>query len=183
MSLATKFSHSLSFLQPYLLPVTVRLGEANCNSWCGNIWVKIWSWEYKIDSEKRGFTQKSAQLIGAVGSSQHVHKCREVEVFPQSSLFDLGMWDPVTTVRKIYLRNFETDIRICCLKQYSLKFAEIVKIPVSSNGIYFPFKCMGWFLMCSCVQLSLLNSVHVDPPLKGQGLVFKAKDFDSRIKF
>uniref|UniRef100_A0A8C5TTK6 Putative WW-binding domain-containing protein n=2 Tax=Malurus TaxID=55806 RepID=A0A8C5TTK6_9PASS len=37
----------------------------------------------------------------------------------------------------MHLGNFETDIRICCLKQYCLKFAVIVKIPVSFNVTYF----------------------------------------------
>lgn len=39
-----------------------------------------------------------------------------MKIFFTQSLFDLGTFDLVTTVRKMYLRNFETDIRICWFK-------------------------------------------------------------------
>lgn len=50
-----------------------------------------------------------------------------------------------------------------------------VKITVSSNGSYFPFDCVDWFVMCNCQ-----SPQHEDPPLKGQSKsMFKTKDFDS----
>lgn len=72
--------------------------------------------------------------------------------FSQGYQSVLGVWDSVTTVRKMYLDNFETDQEFAGLNQYNLGFSVLVEISVSFNGADFPFECVCQFVVCSFVS-------------------------------